>query len=130
LSSTYKPIELKRLRPLHDHIIVADMQFTDRVTATGLFIPSDDKQIHGVHPRWGRVYEIGPDQKDVAVGEYVLIAHGRWTRGANIIDGTGANLTIRRIDNNDILAVSSEPVLDENLGIPLTNEQMNGAPRY
>jgi hypothetical protein len=38
--------------------------------------------------------------------------------------------TVRRIDNNDILAVSSEPVIDENMGIPLTNEQMNGAPRY
>jgi hypothetical protein len=45
----------------------------------------------------------------------VLVAHGRWTRGINIEDESGQH-TVRRIDVNDILAVSDEEILDENLG--------------
>jgi co-chaperonin GroES (HSP10) len=127
--SAYDPIELKSLTPLFDGVIVADMQFKERVTSTGLFIPSDDKQLHGVHPRWGRVYSVGPDQKHIRVGQWVLVSHGRWTRGVDIKDADGKH-TVRRVDTDDILAISDEEILDENMGIPLTNEQMNGAPRY
>ena len=129
MSSSYKAIEVKSVTPLHDHVIVSDMKFNERYTSAGIFIPSDDGQIHGVHPRWGKVYAVGADQTEIKVGQYVLVAHGRWTRGVNIIDPTGPQ-TIRRVDNNDIIAVSDEEVVDENLGIPLTVEQQNGAPRY
>ena len=129
MSSTYKPIELKALTPLHDGVIVKDMKFNERYTSGGIFIPSDDKQIHGVHPRWGEVYAVGPEQTEIKVGQWVLISHGRWTRGVNIVDADGPH-TIRRVDNADILAVSDEAVLDENLGVPLTQAQMAGAPRY
>jgi hypothetical protein len=44
-----------------------------------------------------------------------MISHGRWTRGLEIEDPTGEK-TIRRIDNNDILMVSDEPMQDETIG--------------
>lgn len=116
--ASFDPIELSTLRPLHDGVIVSDMAFNERFTASGIFIPSDDSKLQGVHPRWGKVYAIGPEQQDVKVGEWVLVAHGRWTRGVKIKDADGEH-TVRRIDCNDILAVSEEPVIDENMGQPL-----------
>jgi len=129
MSSALTPVEIKNLKPIHDRVIISDMKFNDRYTASGIFIPNDDKQIHGVHPRWGKVYAIGPDQKDVTVGQWILVAHGRWTRGVNIEDENGSH-TIRMVDNNDILLLSDVAVVDDILGTPLTQAQMAGAPRY
>ena len=68
----------------------------------------------GIRPRWAKVYAVGPEQKDIQVGQYILISHGRWTRGIKIQDIEGVK-TIRKVDNNDILLISDEPVLDETL---------------
>jgi len=68
-----------------------------------------------VHARWGLVYAVGPQQQDVKPGQYVLVKHGRWTRGVLIEDQEGEK-TIRRIDDADILMVSDEPMQDETIG--------------
>ena len=104
------------------------MNFKQRFTSGGIVLLSDDGKLEGIHPRWGRVYSIGADQTEVKVDQWVLISHGRWTNGIQIEEPDGTVRTIRRVDNNDILAVSDEEVIDENMGIPLTNEQRNGAP--
>ena len=114
----FDAIDLISLTPLHDGVIVSDMIFSERYTSAGIFIPSDDKLVQGVRPRWGKVYSIGPDQKDVTVGQWVCIEHGRWTRGAKIRDANGEH-TVRRIDPKDILLVSDEPVIDEIMGRPM-----------
>ena len=118
MKAAFDPIVLKRIIPLHDGVIVTDMNFADRYTAGGIFIPSDDKLVQGVRPRWARVYAIGPEQLDIQVGQWICVTHGRWTRGVKIKDETGEH-TIRRVDNNDILLVSDEPVVDEIMGRPL-----------
>ena len=109
---------LTKLTPLKDRVVVADMKFTERFSAAGILIPSDDMKVQGVRPRWGKVYAVGPDQKDIQVGQWVLVEHGRWTRGIDITDPTGDH-TIRMVDNKDIIAVSDEEVLDETFGRPL-----------
>ena len=105
------------------------MVFDERITTGGIVLLNDNGKGTGIRPRWGQVYAVGPDQKDVKIGQWICVAHGRWTRGVKIDTGDGP-ITIRRIDHNDILAVSDEYVADENMGIPLTVEQQNGAPRY
>jgi hypothetical protein len=40
-----------------------------------------------------------------------MITHGRWTRGIKIEDENGEQI-IRKVDPNDILLVSDEPVAD------------------
>ena len=117
MSSTYKPIEITSLKPLRDGIIVADMAFNERYSSGGIFIPNDDMQVQGVHPRWGRVYAVGPEQKDITVGQWICVSHGRWTRGVKIQDANGVH-TVRRVDNNDILLVSDDQPVDETLGRP------------
>jgi len=59
------------------------------------------------------VYAVGRDQKDVQVGQWILVAHGRWTRGVDIQDGQQTHKrTIRKIDPNDILLVADEQPQD------------------
>jgi co-chaperonin GroES (HSP10) len=111
----FEPAKIKSIRPVKDHIIVYDMNFDQRTSLNGIIILANDGKLEGIHPRWGRVYAIGPDQKDIRVGQYVCVKHGRWTRGLEIEDTEGEK-TIRRIDNEDILLVSDTPMQDESIG--------------
>lgn len=100
-------ITQKQIKALHDNVIVSDMEFDTRITQSGLILPNDNGTTLGIRPRWGRVYAVGKNQKDVQVGQWILIAHGRWTRGIDIEDGQQMHKkTIRRIDPKDILLVS------------------------
>jgi len=96
-----------QIKPLNDVVIVGEMVFTERFTNTGIVLLSDNGKSSGIRPRWGQVYAIGPDQKDVRVGEWVCIAHGRWTRGIDIEDENGKQ-TLRRVDPKDILMSADE----------------------
>ena len=113
--SAYEAIKIKSINAIGDHIIVCDMNFDMRVTTGGIVLPSGDGKLEGIYSRWGRVYAIGPSQKDIKVGQYVCVKHGRWTRGLKIEDAEGEK-TIRRIDNADILLVSDVPMQDEAIG--------------
>ena len=97
-----------QLKPIRDSILVADMNFDTRVTAAGIILNSDDGKTEGIRPRWGRVYAIGPEQTEVKTGEWVLIEHGRWTRGIEVENEDGSITVIRKIDNDCILALSDE----------------------
>lgn len=107
----FQPHKIKALKPLHDSIIVSDMEFDERLSNGGIVLLNDDMKSSGIRPRWGKVYAVGPEQKEIKIGQYILISHGRWTRGVKIEDSEGEK-TIRKVDNNDILLVSDEPVND------------------
>lgn len=111
----YNANEVGNLSPLHDNVLVTEMNFEFRVTTSGIILPSDDGKNSGIRPRWGKVYAIGPKQKDVKVGQWILVDHGRWTRGIDIIDDSGQRKTIRKVDLKDILAVSDEVVNDDTM---------------
>lgn len=117
--AAFDPIKLNALKPLHDHILVVGMEFKERFTNSGIYIPSDDKTVQGVRPRWAKVYAVGPDQEEIRVGQWVCVAHGRWTRGVDIEDATGTKMTVRRVDNNDILLVSDSQPDDMTMGVAL-----------
>ena len=69
----------------------------------------DDGSADGIHPRWAKVYAIGNKQEDVKVGQWVMVAHGRWSRAFKV-KKEGVELQVRMIDENDILLVSdTEP---------------------
>lgn len=96
-----------KIKALHDNVIVSDMEFDTRITQAGLILPNDNGTTLGIRPRWGRVYAVGNEQQDVRVGDWILVAHGRWTRGIDIEDGSGpTKRTIRKIDPADILLVA------------------------
>jgi len=96
-----------QLKALNDSVIVGEMVFTERFTNTGIVLLTDNGKSSGIRPRWGQVYAVGPEQKDVQPGEWVCVAHGRWTRGIDIEDETGKH-TLRRVDPKDILMSADE----------------------
>ena len=50
-----------------------------------LLLQDDDGTTRGIYPRWAKVYSKGPDNKDeFQVGDWILIMHGRWTRGLKV----------------------------------------------
>lgn len=103
---------VKKLTALHDHVIVTEMNFDERKTSGGIVLTSDNGKLHGVRPRWGKVYAVGPEQKHVTVGQWVCVSHGRWTRGIYIEDTEGEK-RIHRIDPDDILLVADHKPTDD-----------------
>ena len=89
--------------PLRDGILVSNMEFGEQRTEGGIIIMSDDGKSTGIHPRWGKVLAIGKDQKDVKIGQYVLVSHGRWSRGFKL-NGE----TVRTVDPDDILGLQND----------------------
>ena len=101
-----------QIHPLNDSVIVADMIFDERFTTGGIVLLNDNGKSTGIRPRWGQVYAVGPEQHEVTVGQWVCVAHGRWTRGIEVEDETGKQ-TLRRVDPKDIMLVSDEQPQDE-----------------
>lgn len=101
----FQPHEFKKLQALHSDVLVSDMLFDERLTTSGIVLLNDNGKSNGIRPRWGRVYAVGPDQQDFTPGQWVLVAHGRWTRGLEVRDPSGEH-TIRKIDPNDIMMTS------------------------
>ncbi len=102
------------VRAIKDHVLITDMHFGEMRTSTGIIIRSDDGKSHGIKPRWGYVYAVGPEQQDVNVGQWILVEHGRWTRKIKIHDHSGER-EVQRVDTDAILAVSDEPPTAEDL---------------
>lgn len=107
-------ISISKFQPLNDTVIVSDMTFDQRITTSGIILLNDNGKGTGIRPRWGRVYAVGPKQKDVTVGQWICVAHGRWTRGVEVEDETGPK-TIRKIDPKDILLVTDQQPQDDTM---------------
>jgi co-chaperonin GroES (HSP10) len=106
--------KIKKLTPLRDHVIVSDMNFKGRTLSSGIILLGDDGKTDGIRPRWAKVYAVGPEQKDVTPGQWILIEHGRWTRGVEVeIDGS--EFTVRRVDASSIMMVSDEEPLGDDM---------------
>jgi len=95
-------------RAVGNRVLVTDMYFGEQTTASGLIISSDDGKERGIYPRWAKVYSKGPANTDpYEVGEWILIEHGRWTRGMKVETNEG-EIEIRMVEEESILAYSNE----------------------
>ena len=109
LQHTVSDVEIK---PLNKRVLVCRMRFGEVKTRGGIIMLDDDGKGLGIHPRWCQVYAVGPKQEDVKVGQWLLVAHGRWTRGM-VVDKDGVKEEVRMVDEKDILLVSDEePIKD------------------
>ena len=112
MTRQFEANHIEKIEALKDNVIVTEMNFKGRTLSSGIILLNDDGKSQGIRPRWGCVYAVGPDQRDVKPGDWICVAHGRWTRGVEIEDADGVK-TIRRIDPKDILLVSDTPFLDD-----------------
>lgn len=112
-----------KILPLRDNVIVTDMNFDEQRTSSGIIIRSDDGKSEGVKARWSKVWAVGPEQKDVSVGDWILVEHGRWTRGITYQDESGNDIIIRRVEVKSIMMASEERPSDLELGTYSSTEQ-------
>jgi beta-lactam-binding protein with PASTA domain len=105
------------------------MDMGEMKTAGGIVIQSDDGKAHGVKPRWAQIYKVGSEVDiDVAVGQWILIEHGRWTRKIKIDDGDGEK-EFQKVEVSAIMMVSNERPEGAYIGTEFSNgDSMNIRP--
>ena len=107
--------QISGLIPLKKNVLVRDMNFSGRTLSSGIVLLGDDAKTSGIRPRWAKVYAVGPEQKDIMPGQWVMIEHGRWSRGIEV-EINDEQFTLRRVDPDSIMFVSDdEPDVDDTL---------------
>jgi co-chaperonin GroES (HSP10) len=93
------------LKPIKTRVLVTDMNFEAYKTKSGLIIPGDDGVVHGIKPRWAKVLAVGPKApSDLKEGDWILIQHGRWSRGIKMQDPKSKETkTIWMVESESIL---------------------------
>lgn len=103
---------MKIIRPLRERVLAELKGLGGRYTAGGLFIPDENRKDSGIRARWARVYYVGEGQTDVKVGDYVLMAHGRWSREFEV-EHEGQQIKMVMLDTKEMLAVYDGDEPDE-----------------
>lgn len=107
-------VKAKSVRPIHNRVIVKNMHFGDTTSNGGIIILSDDGKDRGIKPRWGQVFSKGPKNNDpYDVGDWILVEHGRWTRGFEVeVDGAEEPVIMRMVESESILIWTDEEPTD------------------
>ena len=108
MAQNFNAIKTENIRAVGNRVLVTDMHFGEQKTASGLIIGNDDGKERGIYPRWAKVYAKGPQNTDpYEKGQWILIEHGRWTRGLKIETSEG-EMEVRMVEAESILAMSDE----------------------
>jgi co-chaperonin GroES (HSP10) len=105
------------ISPIGNRVIVRNMYFGEQKTKSGLIIRDDDGTSRGVYPRWAQVHKKGPENTDPYIeGDWILVEHGRWTRGLKIDEGQG-KIEIRMVEAESVLLWSDQKPNDVYIGL-------------
>lgn len=106
-STSATRVKATTFRPYKGKVFVTDIERGETVTKSGIIITDDNMTNRGIRARWARVWAIGDDVHDIAVGDWILIEHGRWTNRITIeIDGVETD--VWRVDWPDAVLVASD----------------------
>jgi hypothetical protein len=102
-------VKVKSFKPLKGKIFVTELDEGVHRTRAGIIIQDDIGSANlGIRARWGKVAYVGEDVDSVTPGEWVLIAHGRWTQRVKLdIEDEGPR-DIWMVDPEAILVASDE----------------------
>ena len=110
--STVRVYQAEDLRPIHDRVLVTEMEFGEQKTSGGIIMPGDDGIARGIHPRWGKVSDKGHENTDdYEVGDWILVEHGRWTRGITLENSKG-KVVVPAVEAESVLGTSKEKPTD------------------
>lgn len=104
------------IRPLRERVLAELLGLDTRVTASGIIIQSENGKDRGIRPRWARVRLVGEGIDWVQPGQYVLVAHGRWSRQFEC-EHNGEKMKLVHLDNKECLIVSDELPEDDYIGV-------------
>jgi co-chaperonin GroES (HSP10) len=103
------------IKPLKNRVLAELMGLEQRVTASGIIIQGENGKDRGVRPRWARVVLVGEGIDWCEPGQYVLVAHGRWSRQFEC-EHNGQKLKLVLLDNNECHIVTDEEPMDDFIG--------------
>lgn len=97
-------------RPIRNRVMVTDMHFGEMKTTGGIILTNDDGKDRGIKPRWAKVFAKGPENQDpYGIGDWILVEHGRWTRGFEVeLPGSEDAVTMRIVEAESVLMWSEE----------------------
>jgi co-chaperonin GroES (HSP10) len=107
---------MSTVRPLKERILAELLGLDERVTASGIVIAGENGKDRGVRPRWAKVHLVGEGIDWVKPGQYLLVAHGRWSRQFEC-EHEGQKLKLVHLDNKECLIVADELPVDNYVGV-------------
>jgi len=98
------------LKPLRDKVIgrMLEPVGMERKSQGGVIMKEDDFGESAIRPRWFEVTHVGPDQDQISVGQYILLPHGRWSRGIDMDGSMREEDKLFLVDHDDILGTSDD----------------------
>lgn len=97
-----------KLKALRGKILASQIEVGERKTSAGIVLLDDNGKEDGIRARWMQVYAMGAETTDqIKVGDWILVEHGRWSRGIEIREGEDV-LSIWQVDPEALLCVSEE----------------------
>jgi co-chaperonin GroES (HSP10) len=69
----------------------------------GLVLINQGTDVQSTDARWGKVLAVGPETKDIKVGDIVLIEYGKWTVGFKY-DG----INVWKSDEEKVIALGDD----------------------
>lgn len=96
---------MKNITPIRDKVLgqMLDIVGGGKTTEGGVIFVETNMTDGAIKPRWFVVTHVGPEQKDVSVGDHVLVPHGRWSRGIDMDGSYHDEDKIFLIDHRDIM---------------------------
>lgn len=103
------------IKPLKNRVLAELLGLEQRVTSGGIIIQGENGKDRGIRPRWARVRLVGEGIDWVEPGQYVLVAHGRWSRQFEC-EHNGEKMKLVHLDNKECLIVTDEEPSDDFVG--------------
>jgi co-chaperonin GroES (HSP10) len=104
------------IRPLNKRILAELLGLGERVTTSGIVLQSENGKDRGIRPRWAKVVLVGEGVDWVKPGQFILVAHGRWSRQFEA-EHNGEKLKLVRLDNEECLVITDNDPQDDFIGV-------------
>jgi hypothetical protein len=97
----------KTVKARKGKVLVTNIENGGKITRNGIIIPDDNGKERGIRPRWAEIYAVGDDVEDLSPGQWILISHGRWSRGVDV-ETAGGKVNLRQVDYPEAVLLVSE----------------------
>jgi len=68
-------------------VVIKNLERGEARSSYGIYLGNDDGKLSGIKPRWAQVHSVGDDITDIKPDYWILVQHGRWTRGVETEEG-------------------------------------------
>jgi|TARA_B100000586_G_C20082585_1_gene416080 co-chaperonin GroES (HSP10) len=99
-----------KIRPLKGRITAQLLEDPrkESVTKAGVILLADNATEEGMKPRWFKALAVHPEEKDVKEGDYILVAHGRWSREYKRENKDGETEVLIIVESESVLGINDE----------------------